>query len=257
MKADLCEAFCNEIIVTPVPVGLAISTAFKREDGDRISFYVFDLENEEVRLEDDGSTIAQLEAAGVDFETDTRRRALDKLLDFAGAYFDHTDATIRTHSFSRSDIGPRALDFVSVMLRMSDFLLLTQERVASTFRDDAALLIRQTVGDRAIIKENEPVSAELSEVTPDMTITSASRPPVAIFFGNSASRVNDALFLHMAALHEVKEELSVIALLENDNSVPADLRRRASNRLSTVPVFREDEGAAVARIVREAIGKSA
>lgn len=254
MKTELCQAFCNDITVTEVPAGLAVSTAFRRDDGDRVSFYVTKTDDGSFRLEDDGATIQQLEAAGVDFETDTRRRGLESLLSSIDAHFDQNDGTIKTVPFSEPELPSRALEFVGVMIRMNDFLLLTQERVASTFKEDAAEQIRSVVGDRARIRENEPVSPRLSEVTPDMVIEAPARPPVAIFFGSSTARVNDAIFLHFAALHEVKQDLSVVALLEEDNSVPSELRRRASNRLATVPVFRQDEAAAVARIAREALG---
>lgn len=257
MKTELCHAFCNDITVTEVPAGLAVSTAFRRDDGDRVSFYVTKTEDGAFRLEDDGATIQQLEAAGVDFETDTRRRGLESLLSSIDAHFDQSDGTIKTGTFPELDLPTRALAFVGVMIRMNDFLLLTQEKVASTFKEDAADRIRAAVGDRARIRENEPVSPRLSEVTPDMVLEATDRPPVAIFFGNSPARVNDAIFLHFAALHEVRQDLSVIALLEDDHAISNDLRRRASNRLATVPVFKDDEDAAVARIAREALGKAA
>jgi hypothetical protein len=257
MKTELCQAFCNDITVTEVPAGLAVSTAFRRDDGDRVSFYVIKAEDGRFRLEDDGATIQQLEAAGVDFETDTRRRGLESLLTSVDGHFDTADGTIKTRSFPEAELAKRALDFVGVMIRMNDFLLLTQEKVASTFKEDAAELIRTAVAGRAAVRENEPVSSRLAEVRPDMVIEASTRPPVAIFFGNSIARVNDAIFLHLTALHEVKQDLSVVALLEDDHSIPNELRRRASNRLATVPVFREDEDAAVARIAREALGKAA
>lgn len=254
MKAELCQAFCNDISVTKVPAGFAVSTAFKRDDGDRVAFYVIEKGKGDIWLEDDGATIPMLEGSGVDFDTDTRRRALDQLLNSIDAFYDADDATIRTRPFSESQIGSRALDFVGVMLRMNDFLLLTQEKITSTFKEDAAAQIRTSIGDRARIRENEAINTRLSEVKPDMVIEAPQRAPVAIFFGNSSARVNDAIFLHLTAVHEVKQDVSVVALLEDDNSVPAELRRRASNRLSTVPVFRQDEDAAVARIAREALG---
>jgi hypothetical protein len=254
MKADLCQAFCNDIIVTTVPAGVAVSTVFRRDDGDRISFYVIEDEEGKVHIEDDGGTVPMLEGAGVDFETDTRRRALDGLLESVDAVFDIEDATIKTKLFPREELPSRALDFVGVMLRMNDFLLLTQEKVASTFRDDAASAIRAGIGDRARVREGEAVSSRLSEVKPDMVVEASDRPPVAIFFGNTESRVHDAIFLYQTATYEAKEKLSVIALLEQDNSISTSLRRRATNRLTTVPVFRQDEEAAVSRIVREAIG---
>ncbi len=256
MKSELCQAFCNDITVTEVPAGLAVGTAFRRDDGDRIAFYVVTGEDGLAHLEDDGATVPTLEGAGVDFETDTRRRALDSLLERGGAYFDATDATIRTRAFSKSELAARALDFVGLMIRMNDFLLLTQEKVASTFREDAAGRIRAKLGNLARIRENEVVDERLSEVRPDMVVEAPSRPPVAIFFATAPGKVHDAIFLHQTALYEVKRDLSVVALLERDNSVPNELRRRATNRLATVPIFGEDEEAAIARIAREALGKT-
>src|SRR4051812_30978339 len=40
MKEAICKAFCDEIRIKEVPIGLAISTAFRRADGDAIAFYV-------------------------------------------------------------------------------------------------------------------------------------------------------------------------------------------------------------------------
>lgn len=254
MRSDLCRAFCNDITVTTVPAGVAVSTVFRRDDGDRVAFYVIEDEEGQVHLEDDGGTVPMLEGAGVDFETDTRRRALDGLLASVDALFDTEDSTIKTVSFARDELPRRALEFVGVMLRMNDFLLLTQEKVVSTFREDAAQAIRAGIGNRARVREGEAVNPRLSEVKPDMVVEAGGRAPVAIFFGNTESRVHDAIFLHQTAAYEAKEDLSVIALLEQDNSISTSLRRRATNRLTTVPVFRQDEEAAVSRIVREAIG---
>lgn len=257
MKDDLCHAFCDDITVTATPLGLAVGTAFRRDDGDRISFYVVDDADDTVHLEDDGATVPALEEAGVDFDTDTRRKALDTLLDSAGAFFDDRTVTIRTDAFARRDLPRRALAFVGALVRMNDFLLLTPEIVRSTFREDAAGKIRAAIRDQATIREGEPVNDRLAEVSPDMVIEAPARPPVAIFFGSGAQRVQDAVFLQMAAIHEAKVDVSVIVLLETEKSVPSALRRRASNRVSAVTEFRDDEDAAISRIVREALGKVA
>lgn len=257
MKDDLCRAFCDDVCVTATPLGLAVSTAFRRDDGDRVAFYVVEDGYGMVHLEDDGTTIPDLEEAGVDFETQTRRRALDVLLEGIDGYFDADAVTIRTRSFVRDELASRALAFVGVLLRMNDFLLLTAESVRSTFSEDAARKIKLAIGDKAKIREGEPVNEKLSEANADMVIEVRERAPVAVFFGNSPQRVQDAIFLQMSALYEAKVDLSVIALLETETSIPPSLRRRASNRLATVTEFREDEDAAVSRIVREAIGHAA
>ena len=256
MKEELCRAFCDEIRVTDVPIGLAVSTFFRRADGDSVAFYVVrDPTRVGVsRLEDDGETVPYLEACGVDFSTQTRQRAFQELLTEHGAEFDEEEAVVRTDEMPESELPKAALRFVALLLRLSDFLLLTQEHVDSTFRDDARQRIKEAIGDRAVIRDDEAVNARLGEVVPDMVLRSGVRPPVAVFFAQTSQRVSDAVFLQMAALYEAKQPLSVIALLEKEQSVSKELRQRAANRLTTVPVYTGDESAAIQRIEREVIG---
>jgi hypothetical protein len=256
MKNEICKAFCDEIRITEVPAGLAISTAFRRSDGDAIGFYVIrnPLMPGLAHLEDDGTTIPYLVAAGVDFDTQTRSKAFGAILEEYGAQFDEDEALIRTPDMPEQELARMSIGFAALLLRLYDFLLLTQDHVESAFKEDAKKRIRDAVGSRAKIVEDEVVSANLSEVKPDLIIRADNRDPVAVFLAQSAQRVNDAIFLQMAALYESQDSLSVIAMLEADTSISTKLRQRASNRLSAVPVFRNDEGQAVQRIVREAIG---
>jgi len=100
MKEDLCKAFCNEISIKEVPIGLAVSTPFRRSDGDAITFYV--VRNTTLpgiaHLEDDGETMPYLEACGVDFETQTRKKAFDMLLSEYGAEYDEDENVIHENS---------------------------------------------------------------------------------------------------------------------------------------------------------------
>ncbi len=256
MKEEICRAFCDEIRIKDVPIGLAISTAFRRVDGDAIAFYAVRNRSEPglVHLEDDGTTRPYLEAAGVDFETQTREKAFSAILQEYGAAYDPDEAIIRTPDMPEAEVAKAAIGFAALLLRLSDFLLLSQEHVASAFREDAIRRIRLAVGDRAVIKEDELVDDHLSEVRPDLVFQGHNRDPVAVFLAQSAQRVNDAIFLQMAALYEAHKNVSVVAMLEADISVSAKLRQRAANRLSAVPIYRNDEDQAVQRIVREAVG---
>lgn len=131
---------------------------------------------------------------------------------------------------------------------------ISQSHVESTFKDDAAKRIREAVGTRATIQENEPVSENLTEVMPDMILRAPGREPVAIFFSQSAARVHEAIFLQMAALYEAKESVSVVALLEKETTLPHDMHRRARNRLGVVASWEGDQTAAIQRIEREVLG---
>lgn len=259
MKEEICRAFCNEISVKEVPVGLAVSTAFRRSDGDAISFYV--IRSQEVtglaRLEDDGTTISYLEACGVDFETQTRQRALEELLSEYHAEHDPDENTIRTAEMKESEIPRAALGFAALLLRLFDFLLLTQDHVESTFKEDAVKQIKSAIGPRASVRENSPVSEKLAEVIPDIVLHADARDPVAIFLSQSASRVHEAIFLQMAALYEAKQVLSVVVLLEKESTLSREMHRRARNRLGVVTTWEGDQLAAVQRIEREVLGTNA
>src|SRR4051794_34463616 len=113
MKEAICKAFCDEIRIKEVPIGLAISTAFRRADGDAIAFYVVRNAGEPglVHLEDDGTTLPYLEAAGVDFETQTRAKAFAAILEEYGAQYDADEAVIRTPDLPETDIARVSLGF--------------------------------------------------------------------------------------------------------------------------------------------------
>jgi uncharacterized protein DUF1828 len=258
MKDELCRAFCNELSVREVPAGLVVSTPFRRADGDAIAFYVVrgGALPGMFRLEDDGQTIPYLEACGVDFETQTRAKAFGELLIEYGAEYDEREAIIHTPLMRETEIPRAAIRFAALLLRLSDFILLTQEHVESTFKEDAVRRIRERLGDRASVVESEPVSQQLAEVVPDLVLRATGRAPVAVFLGQNAQRIYEAIFLQMAALYEAREEVSVIALLEEESSVSREMRQRAANRLAAVPVYKGDELAAIQRIEREVLGSS-
>jgi hypothetical protein len=256
MKEEICRAFCNDVVVINVPIGLAIGTPFRRSDGDAISFYVVtaDTVPSIARLEDDGQTIPYLEACGVDFETATRKKAFDELLKEYGAEYDETENIIRTGNMRQAEVPRAALHFTALLLRLYDFLLLTQEHVESTFKEDAKKRIKEVMGARANIKEDQPVSSTLSEIIPDLVIAADGRDPVAVFLTQSAVRVQDAIILQMDALYVVKQPLAVVALVESPNTLSRDMQRRAGNRLAAVTTWDGDQIAAVQRIEREVVG---
>jgi hypothetical protein len=137
---------------------------------------------------------------------------------------------------------------------LQDLLLLLPERAASTFREDAMRDIRQRLGDKAIIEEGEPVHPNLADNPPDVVIRAGDRAPVAVFFGQTDQRVLEAILLQMQARLEFGVPCSVIALLERGQSISQKNRQRADNRLTTVPVYRGDENAAITRIEQEVLG---
>lgn len=256
MKDDLCKAFCDQLRIRDVPAGLAISTAFGLTDGEPLGFYVVGPDPiGRYRIEDDGTTIALIEAAGASLETETRQEALDSMLTEYGARYDADKGELTTLPLTADQIPQAALKFVALLLRLQDIILLTPERAASTFREDAIRAIRTSLGERATIKENESIASGI-EFPADLIITAANRDPVAVFLAMSEQRVLEAVVAQMAATYEAHSNASVIALLDKDTSVSRRMRVRASNRLTAMPIFEGDEKAAIQRIEREVLGLS-
>lgn len=254
IKDDLCKAFCGTLAVHRVPAGYAVGTGYEGWDGDDIGFYVVgpDEENSYV-IQDDGMCVSALESAGADLGNKSRQAIFSELRDQYGIHFDKATGELKTDAIAPTEIGSASLRFMAFMLRVQDLLLTTNERTASTFREEAARIIREIAGDRAQVIEDYVVNPALGEVPADLGIVVANRPPVAVFFRVSESRVYEALLLQSYA-EKANIPCAVMALLETEGSITQKMRQRANNHLEAVPNFRGEEMAACARIVREALG---
>lgn len=136
MKDKLCKAFCDDLAVHTLPSGVtAVSTAFIGPDKDPIGFYVIkNVTTGRFRIEDDGRTLPMLESSGVDFRSGTRGDALTDLLKEYGVRFDDDTLEFGIDGLAEDDVPAAAMKFVAFSLRVRDFLLMTEFRVASTFR---------------------------------------------------------------------------------------------------------------------------
>jgi hypothetical protein len=254
MKELLCQAFCDDLEVHQLPGGnLAVSTTFQGPNKDPIGFYVMKQEEGSFRIEDDGRTYPMLEASGVDFRAATRREAFDELLSEYGVDLDEEAREFFMEVDNEEAIPAAAMKFVAFSLRIRDFFLMTEYRVANTFRQDAERMLKEVVGDRAVIKKNEPVSDATKDIRADFIIRAKERPPIAVFLSTSEARIWEAIVLKMRTDHETHENVYVAALLEDDRSIKATLRQQALNRLHAVAEFRGDEAAAIERITRDVL----
>lgn len=256
MKSELCKAFCDDLTVRQVEAGYAVGTAFRGLGGDPIGFYISSSALQGFRVEDDGGTVAFLAASGFDIESPTRKEAFQKLLEEYGVEFDDQSGELHSSFLSESETPSAAIRFVACLLRIQDLLLLSPERVENTFRDDAIRKIKDALGGRASIVENEPLDPRLREFPVDMVLKAPERPPVAVFFSQSEQRVYEAILFQMTSLYEARIPCSVIALLEKGTNISHRMRQRASNRLAAIPDYRGDEEAAISRIVREVLGSA-
>ena len=257
MKDLLCKAFCDQISIRQVPAGLAVSTAFTLSSGEPLGFYVVGPDpSGRYRLEDDGTTLPMIEAAGIDLDTQTRSEALAELFAEYGAVHNAETGEISTPPLPEGQIPGKALLFSALLLRLQDIALLTPERVANTFREDAIKAIKAALEDRATIYEDQAPASGI-EFPADLLIEAPNRPPVAVFLAMSEQRVLEAVAVHMSVIYEAKVDCSVIALLDKDTTISRRVRRHASNRLTAMPIFSGDEAAAAQRIAQEVLGRAA
>jgi Domain of unknown function DUF1828 len=219
MKEQLCKAFCDNVQVRQVPAGFAVSTGFLDPSGDRVGFYVRRQQNGTYRLEDDGFMLPALEATGLDFSSGTRGEAMQQLLCEYGVSIDDEMRGFAIPDVSESSLPAAAMKFVAFSLRVRDFELMTEARVLGTFREDVDRLLRQSLGDRAMIDENVPIAPELSDFSADFVLRAKGRPPVGVFLGTTDARVLEAIIVRMRALHETNIKCSIIALLERSRNI--------------------------------------
>jgi hypothetical protein len=255
MRDALCHAFCDSLHVRDVQAGLAVRTGFLSPSGDFIGFYVRH-EIDSYRIEDNGRVFPSLVARGLDFKTGSRKEALESLLAEYTVSLLPDDRQFAIENVSEGDLAAAAMRFVAFLLRVGDFALMTEARVASAFRDDvrARLLVR--VAGRATIEENTPLLPDLADFPADFVLRADGRPPVGVYAAANDDRALQAVIMRMRATHETHESCSIVALVEKGTSLTAAVRSQASNRLDAVAYFRGDEAASIDRVVREAVGQS-
>lgn len=254
IQDSICAEFCNGLRVREVRNGYAISLPYKNFMGEELSFYALRETEDQFRIFDDGTTIPHLEAAGATLDNSTRSAAFGEILKEHQARYDENRGEIYRYVESEESLPRAVLDFAAALLRVSDLLFMIQERAESTFREDVRKQVFAALEKRAVISENEPVSDELSEITPDMVLRAEARDPVAFFIATSPIKLHEAIELHLMATHEYGVPLKVIAMIESDAVSFGRVRVRADNRLHGVLRFRDEEKAAIERLQREVLG---
>ncbi len=254
LKEEICNAFCSDIVLSEFDGGYAIGTPYSNRAGDKIGIYALEKEPNIFRLVDNALTIAFLEADGMTLDNPSRRKALDGLLQEYGAEYDEETGEIFIDGIKWIELARYVLSFSALLLRINDLAWLSQEKVRNTFKDDARVRIRNALEDVASIREDEPVSEALREVTPDMVITAKGRDPVAVFIATDDLRVWQAMHLRLIADYEAKTPVLVVAMLERDGVITSRVRAQADNRLDAIPKFEVEPEAAVQRVARQVLG---
>jgi hypothetical protein len=115
---DFCLAFCENTALHELPIGYVLKTPFRKPDGDALAVYIRRLAGDQFRFEDDGQTIANLEACGVDLDSETRFEAFNDLLRQHEASYDESESLIHTAPIAKSSLPVHAAMFTALMLRV-------------------------------------------------------------------------------------------------------------------------------------------
>mgnify|MGYP006284667917 CR=1 FL=1 len=249
----LCDAFCRDVSVRRVPRGWAVSTPFEGMGGDPISFYVVrDSSSGKWYAEDDGTSIAFLEAMGVNFGNTTRREALNLLLSEYNVKYDRKSGELRSRQVDEGHLAEVFLSFMAMMIRLQDFSLMHPVNVENTFREDARRAIEDKFRETARVEHEQDIGGPFSGYTADTIIRKKDREPVVVYYGTSNDRVNEAVILWMEAHHVVQSRMPVLLLLETPSpkNIGQKPLTRAHNFLDGIAAFRGEERSAIDKIGR-------
>jgi hypothetical protein len=231
MLEDLCRALCSGLDMRPVPIGYAIKTPFRHEDGDAIAVYL--RRNPEdsgsVRFEDDGATIASLEESGVSLSSDTRHEALVSLLKQYDAQYDEQGAIIFSEYVSEDRAPANFAKFLALMLRVQDLRLFTHERVRRAFRDDVRKLLDEHFHGRVAIEEDENPSEVLKDYVADFVLRPPKGDTIAVFAASTELKSLEALLLWQEISRRNISHIKSMAILEG--AKPQIIKNRTLNRL--------------------------
>lgn len=250
----LCKSFCEEIIVKQVPAGLAVSTSFADNSGDRISFYAVETADG-WHLEDDGEYLANLVARDIPITEGVRSNFLSGILEEGNAYWDQETFEIKTNLFSAEDLKDHMIPFLSSLIRVRDLELLTRENIKSTFREDVICGVKNRFGAQIDIDEYGPVANDFSEFPADFVIRPKSSEgiPAAIYLVNSNDKLNEALLASQESVMYNRNDFKIVGIIEDAEMRGISKRRfqRAQNRRLLMPIFRGDEESAITLVGRE------
>lgn len=257
MKESICKAFCNEIKIREVPVGIAVSTAFLNTQGDPIGFYIIGPDdNGHYKIEDDGLTLLRLETDGADIELAARAEIFLNLLEEYGFTYDEEESTLASKDIEESQVPSLALSFVALLLRIQDLVFLVREKAESTFKEEAMRMIREKIGDRADILEREIINEKLSDFPADVIFRSPNQDPVALFFGTSDQNILSAILLEFAAHYKENVPCKVVTLIEDEKKISRRVLHQAANYLDALPIFVVEKDAAISRVVKEVLNEN-
>jgi hypothetical protein len=248
---DICKALCAGLSMREVPIGYAIATPFEGPDGDKISLYMRKSSDApgHVRFEDDGGTIASLEADGISLSSETRADTLSMLLRQYDAYFDETALVLHTDYFDEQRAPANFAKFMALMLRVQDLRFLSRDRVRETFKDDVRTFVERHFQGKVTITEDENPNEVLKDYVADFVLRSTDGSTLAIYATSTENKALEALLLWQELTRQGIGNVRSMALLEQ--AKPAALKARTMSRILNSDVMTGSLDGAEADLARK------
>lgn len=194
-------------------MGFAIRSPYRWITGEPLIYYARK-DGDKLRFEDDGSTLFDLETAGVDMTSSTRLATLSELCSNYGVQFDQADVRFSSPWVDSTRAGHAALNFLEFMVRVQDLAFTTRERTASTFRDDIVAALNMRNNGSLTVETNKAPLPSLSYYTVDIVVTNpATGRAAAVFPATSEQKALEAiLFSKEIELRGVSEVAPFLVL---------------------------------------------
>lgn len=222
LDRQICDALCGGFKVKPVPIGFAVASPFDWFTGDKMIFYAR-TKGALVRFEDSGSTVFELEGAGVDLSSSTRLASLMSICEESQVNFDQDECQFSTAWVKAEGVGLAAIRFMSFMIRVQDLILTTRSKVASTFKDELIQAVVDRFGATADIQLSEAPVADLSYYVVDIVVKHKNGRIAAIFPATSEEKALGAVLF--AKELELKNIDNVVPFLVFENLASAKINQ--------------------------------
>ncbi len=140
-----CQQFVSEYLdwlkqelqVTALDGSCQISTPFLDRHNDAIEIYV-EKKDGSLRLTDDGYTVRDLRASGMEFTTEKRKSHLSAVLNGFGVRLEGDEICV---AGSLEDFPQKKHNLVQAILAVNDMFVMAEEHVLSLFKEDVALFL--------------------------------------------------------------------------------------------------------------------
>lgn len=230
IREALCKAFCTDLMVTSVPIGYAVRTPHLKVDGDYAAFYLRRKVGTEsmYRVEDDGCSVADLEAAGFDLDKESRFEAFSDMLSEHRVRYDESAVLLTTEYMSVAKLPQAAISFTYLMARLDDLTLMVGSRVRRSFKEDLAELIERQFGETCEISHNSPIDQDHKDYVVDFVIRAPDGRVLVVFAGSSELKALESL-LFWEQYKVSNDNMKSMIVLEE--AKPAAIKDRTLSRV--------------------------